>query len=69
MQTGEAITGATVQLEGTAKNTLTDLNGFYRINYVPANNYYVICSAPGHAAQRIVRHIARGTMTTLDFTL
>ena len=66
---GSAINGATVQLEGTAKIAVTNLNGYYRIDRVATNDYNVICSAPEYTAQTVKHHITRGKVDALNFVL
>ena len=66
---GGTVSGATVQLEGTAKTAVTDLNGYYRIDRVATNDYNVVCSAPGYTTQTVMHHISRGKVDALNFVL
>jgi hypothetical protein len=66
---GKVITGATVQLEGTTKAAVTDLNGFYRIDHVLTDDYNVICTAPDYTSQTVLHHVTRGKVDELNFVL
>lgn len=68
-KTGEAIGGATVQLEGTTKKAVTDLNGSYRLDHVLTDDYNVTCSAADYTAKTVMHHISRGKIDELNFIL
>ena len=66
---GETISGSTIQLEGTTKKAVTDLNGSYRIDHVLTDDYNVTCSATGFTTQTVMHHISRGKIDELNFVL
>ncbi|MER3523191.1 MAG: hypothetical protein C4326_03790 [Ignavibacteria bacterium] len=51
---GEPIVGASVFLQGTARGTVTNTNGEFRIGDVTAGTYTLVVSMVGY--QRVVRH-------------
>lgn len=64
-ETGEALIGATVLIEGTTTGTVTDIDGMYSVN-VPANAETMVFSYTGYASQTITLEPGR---TTYDVTL
>ena len=51
-QTGEAVIGATIMIQGTTLGAASDLNGYYYIDYIPPGEYSVVISAVGY--QKVV---------------
>ncbi|MHB1688278.1 MAG: TonB-dependent receptor [Ignavibacteriaceae bacterium] len=47
-QTGEALVGANVIIEGTYMGAAADINGYYYINNIPPGDYTVVVSAVGY---------------------
>ena len=46
-QTGEALPGINVYMEGTSHGAATDNDGFYLINNIPPGSYTVVFTAIG----------------------
>ncbi len=53
-QTGEALIGANVIIEGTYMGAAADVNGYYYINNIPPGDYTVVVSAVGY--EKVVVH-------------
>lgn len=68
-ESGDAITGATVKLQGTTKTADTDLKGFYHIDRADPQDYMVECSADGYATQTKLHHISRGKTDEMDWEM
>jgi hypothetical protein len=68
-KTGDAITGARVQLANTTKSAVTDLRGYYHIDRIRADDYMVACSATGYTAQSKLHHISKGRTDEMDWEL
>jgi Carboxypeptidase regulatory-like domain len=66
---GEVIAHATIQLDGTHKKVVTNLQGIYRLDRVAPDDYVVNVSASGYTSQQVVHRISRGKMNELDFHL
>ncbi len=62
-QTGEAIPGVNIIIEGTGFGAATDVNGFYTINNLPPGNYKVNFSAIGYQKKQFVN-----VKISVDFT-
>jgi hypothetical protein len=68
-KTGDAITGATVQLANTTKSAVTDLRGYYHIDRARPDDYMVACSAAGYTAQSKLYHISKGRTDEMDWEM
>ncbi|MEP6467705.1 MAG: carboxypeptidase regulatory-like domain-containing protein [Parafilimonas sp.] len=68
-KTGDAISGATIALQGTTKSTVTDLMGYYHLDRVRPDDYMVTCNANGFTVQSKVHHISRGRTDEIDWEL
>lgn len=66
---GGVIAHATIQLDGTDKKAITNLQGIYRLDRVAPDDYVVNVSASGYTSQQMVHRISRGKMDELDFYL
>lgn len=62
-QTGEALIGASILIKGTAKGTVTDIDGSYTVDAVPGDVLEV--SYTGYATQEL----KVGSATTIDITM
>ncbi|MFC4098834.1 carboxypeptidase regulatory-like domain-containing protein [Paenibacillus xanthanilyticus] len=73
--TGQPIAGAAIEIRlfntfGEAvASSLTDAQGNYTINRVPASNYTVIASQPNFGTEETSAHVGPGQTTTLNFAL
>lgn len=47
-QTGDAVVGASIMIQGTSLGAATDLNGYYYVDYIPPGEYTVVISAVGY---------------------
>lgn len=69
-QTGEALIGASVVVEGTELGNATDLNGQYQIINVPPGAYTVTSSYTGYNDQKITGvQVIQDNKVTVDFKL
>ncbi len=69
-QTGEALSGVQVYLEGTGRGALTGENGRYFLVNVPVGTYTVVAEFLGYATYRIENVFLRIDQTrTIDFQL
>ena len=68
-QAGAPIANAQVFIVGTAFNALTNPQGYYFINNVPAGTYNVIAWNEGTASEPRPVTIGAGGVAELDFTL
>jgi hypothetical protein len=69
-ETGEALVGATIVVEGTNLGAATDINGDYVVLSIPVGNYAVKASYVGYAITTISNvRINSNLTTTLDFAL
>jgi len=59
-ETGEPVIFSTIQLEGTTYGAITDNNGFYSINKVPAGDYTLLCTYLGYQTARLPIMIVKG---------
>ncbi len=50
-KTGEPLIGATVQINGIEKGTVTDIAGFYQINDIPTQSYSITAQYLGYEAK------------------
>jgi hypothetical protein len=69
-QTGEALIGANVIVEGTTFGAATDVNGEYLISQVPSGTYSVRASYIGFQSSKVTNvRIKSGLTTNINFTL
>lgn len=69
-ETGEALVGANVILEGTARGASTDLNGVYVLLAIPAGTYTVQVSYIGYQEVALSNiRVSENQTTTQDFAL
>jgi hypothetical protein len=69
-ETGEALIGATIAIEGTTLGASTDINGEYVILNVPPGGYTVRASYVGYAPVSVSNVVVLAAQTTtLDFQL
>ena len=52
-QQNETLGGATVELDNTGRTTITNENGLFSFDNVPAGNYTVVIRFVGYAQKRI----------------
>jgi outer membrane receptor protein involved in Fe transport len=62
-ETGEAVVGASVMVEGTTLGASTDVEGYYTINNIPPGTYSIVASGVGYQKKRVVN-----VKVTVDFT-
>lgn len=67
--TGEPLIGATVLVTGTTTGTVTDYDGNYAVENIPAGEYTVEASYTGFSTSKASATIEDGKTTTLDFQL
>ena len=63
-QTGEALLGANIIIEGTTMGAATDIDGYFIILNVPPGKYTVECIMLGYATQRIENVTVQSDQTT-----
>jgi len=69
-QTGEALIGASVVIEGTPQGAATNIDGYYVILNIPPGKYSLASSAVGYAKRSITNvSISIDLTTTIDFSL
>jgi len=68
-QTGDALPGANVLIEGTSLGAASDLNGRYAIDNVPAGSYTVRISYIGYKSTEEAVKVASGSNINLDIKL
>ncbi|MDP4821284.1 MAG: carboxypeptidase-like regulatory domain-containing protein, partial [Saprospiraceae bacterium] len=66
--TDEPLIGATVLIESLTKGSVTDLDGSYTIEDVPAGEYKLICTYTGYSQQTITVTVGSGEVTA-DFSM
>ncbi|MEM9821742.1 MAG: carboxypeptidase-like regulatory domain-containing protein, partial [Bacteroidota bacterium] len=64
-ESGEALIGATVYIEGTATGTLTDFDGNYAFHYLPQGEYNLQVAYIGYEMETITCY-TEGSVTRLD---
>ena len=69
VETGSAIAGATVVVEGPNLSAITDANGDYTITDVAEGAYTVTASATGYSEESKTADVLQGETTVVDFTL
>ena len=69
-QTGEALIGANVVVEGTSIGAAADINGFYVLLNISPGTYTLVASAVGYHKQSITNVSVSSDLTTaIDFSL
>jgi outer membrane receptor protein involved in Fe transport len=69
-QTGEALVGANVVIEGTKMGSVTNIDGYYVILNIPPGKYTLIASAVGYNRQSVANlTVSIDLTTTQDFNL
>lgn len=69
-QTGEALVGANVVIEGTTQGAATNLDGYYVILNIPPGKYTLTASAIGYVKKAISNvSVSLDLTTTVDFQL
>lgn len=69
-QTGEALPGVNVLIEGTTLGAATDIDGLYTINAVPPGTHTVVASMIGYARLRVTNvTVSDNGVAALDFSL
>jgi hypothetical protein len=63
------IPNATVTLQNTTKSAVTDLNGYYLLDRVQADDYMVVCTAAGYASQSKLHHVSKGRIDEMNWEL
>ena len=67
--TGTPVSNATIALQNTTKSAVTDLNGYYRLERVDADDYMVVCNAAGYTSQSKLHHVSRGRIDEMDWMM
>ncbi|NJL15543.1 MAG: TonB-dependent receptor [Microscillaceae bacterium] len=67
-QTGQALPGASLRLEGTTNGTATDLNGEYRLS-LPVGSYQLLITFIGFTDKKEAIEIQAGQTTVLNLSL
>ncbi|NQV15311.1 TonB-dependent receptor [bacterium] len=67
--TGDALPGANVIVDGQPYGGASDLSGAYVIEGVPAGNYTVTASVIGYESVSMSAQVASGVSTTLNFAI
>ncbi len=67
--TNMPVAGAVIVLQNTTKSAVTDLNGYYLLDRVPANDYMVVCSANGYTSQSKLHHVSLGKIDEMNWEL
>lgn len=69
-ETGDALPGVNVVIEGTLRGAATDLDGAYRIHGLEPGSYNIIASYIGFSKKKIAGiEVKAGQVQQLDFTL
>jgi outer membrane receptor protein involved in Fe transport len=70
LQTGEALVGASIRLEGTSMGAASNLDGYYVILNVPPGKYRMIATAVGFSQKTVADvSVSIDLTTTIDFKL
>ncbi len=69
-ETGEALIGVTLQLEGTALGAITDLDGSFTIRRVPFGTYTLVASMIGYTSTKVTEVVVgEGEIAKIDLAL
>ena len=69
-QTGEAIVGASVQIQGTSMGAATNIDGYYVILNIPPGKYTLVASGVGYNKKTLSDvQVSIDYTTTIDFKL
>lgn len=69
-ENGETLVGASVMLEGTSFGTVTDIDGHFELDKVPAGDYVLIVSFVGFKAQKLGPiHVVADNKVMLDIPM
>lgn len=69
-RSGEALVGASVTIENLKRTVVTDLNGIYNFNNVPAGTYSIACSYISYSSKQISDvALKAGEVFTLNIAL
>ena len=69
-QTGEAIVGASVQIQGTTMGAATNIDGYYVILNVQPGKYILVASGVGYNKKTVSNvQVSLDQTTTMDFKL
>ncbi len=69
-ETGEALPGINIMIEGTTMGAASDINGEYLINNIPPGKYTIIASGVGFQKRTFVQvHVSADFTTSLDIQM
>lgn len=68
-KTGETLIGANVLLEGTSIGTVTDIDGYYRLDRLPSGSYNLIVRYMGYKGISTPVNLVDGKVLEMDFQL
>jgi outer membrane receptor protein involved in Fe transport len=69
-QTGEALVGASIRLEGTSMGAASNLDGYYVILNIPPGKYRLVATAVGYTQRTVADvNVSLDLTTTIDFKL
>ena len=68
-KTTETLIGATIIIEGTTIGTITDFDGNYTLNNVPAGNHTIICSYVSFTKEKKELTVGQGETVEVNFEL
>lgn len=69
-ENAQPLVGATVMIQGTSLGAITDLDGNFRINKVPAGNYTVVSTSVGFTQVSITEvTVSKDEVTPLNFIM
>lgn len=69
MGSSEPLPGATIRITGTDKGAMSDLDGYYKINNLPAGQYTAEVTYIGYETQQTTIHIQPNRTATYDIVL
>lgn len=69
MGSSEPLPGATIRINGTDKGAMSDLDGYYTINNLPAGDYTAEVTYIGYETQQLTIHIQPNRTVTRDIVL
>lgn len=68
-QSNETLIGCSVQLQGTTKGTITDLDGKYQLSDIAPGNYNLVFSYISYDQQIVKAVVEKGKTTTIDIRM